>query len=294
MTTAAPSLPVDPVAEAAFVVDQRRAHWPATVAGFEAESAAVAGLPGFVADLPYGPHPREGFDWFATAGEPRGLLAYLHPGYWQMRDRTLFRCLMPLFADLGFDVATVGYPLAPEATVAEITEAVRAAVPALRARARTTRGRDLPIVAAGHSAGGHLAVELAETDWAARGFESSPIAGVVALAGVYDLEPLVATTLNRALGLDAASARAASPLHRVGSIGCPALFAVGGGETEAFRTQNRAMAEAWAAAGHAARWLESADDDHFSLITRLRDPASPLRAAVVATLDAAVPPLRRA
>ncbi len=280
---------IDPVNEAAYVVDQRRPHWPATIDGFIAASAEVATRPGFTGDLAYGSHPREAFDWYRTAGEARGIVAYFHPGYWQMRDRTLMRCLMPVFADLGFDVATVGYPLCPDASLASLTDSARAVVPALLAHARTVRGRDLPIVAAGHSAGGHLAVELAATDWGARGLAPSPIAGVVALSGVYDLQPLVTTSLNVALGLDATSARAASPVHRVPTGAPPALFAVGGAETAAFLAQNRDMAAAWRAAGNRTHTLESPGDDHFSLILQLMDPASPVHGAVASLLDEAVP-----
>ena len=280
---------IDPVQEEAFVTGQRRAHWPETIEGLTAAGTAAAALPGFVADHAYGPHPRQRYDLLPARGPARGLLAYFHPGYWQMRDKTIGRCVLPVFAALGFDAVTVGYPLAPEATVDEITEAVRAVVPALLAETGARHGRTLPIVAAGHSAGGHLAVELATTDWAARGIAAHPIAAVVALSGVYDLEPLIATSLNRALGLDAASARAASPLRRVGWRGAPALFAVGGAETAAFRDQNARMGEAWRAAGHRVRILESDGDDHFSLIERLIVPASPFAGAVQAFLEAFVP-----
>lgn len=291
MTDRLPSPAVDAAMEAAYVGDQRRAHWPATIAAFEAASAAIPALPGYSGDIAYGPHPRQRFDLLAGTGEVRGLLLYLHPGYWQMRDRTLFRCLMPIFARMGLDVATVGYPLCPETSVAELTEALRAAIPALLADGRARRRHDLPIIAAGHSAGGHLAVELALTDWVNHGLGASPIAGVTALSGVYDLEPLVATSLNGALGLDAASARAASPVHRVGGQGCPALFAVGGAETAAFRDQNRRMAIAWRDAGHEARLHESPDDDHFSLIGRLTDETSALHRAVADLVDRSCGPL---
>jgi len=279
-----PTSPIDPIHEASYVTDQRRAHWPATIAGLEAASAEVAARPGFVGDVGFGPHPRQRFDWYPADGTPRATLAYFHPGYWQMRDRTLFRCLMPVFAAMGLDVAMVGYPLCPDVDLATLTEAARASVPALCDFTRERHGRALPIVAAGHSAGGHLAVELALTDWTARGIAPHPIAAIVALSGVYDLEPLVATSLNAALRLDSAGARAASPIHRVGARGAPALFAVGGGETAAFRDQNARMAAAWRGAGHRADVVESGEDDHFSLITTLGDGESPLHHAVAGFL----------
>lgn len=280
--------PIDPAHEAGYVTDQRRAHWPATIAAFEAKSAAVARLPGFSADIPYGPHPRRRFDWFPAEGRPRAVLAWFHPGYWQMRDKSLFRCLMPRFAGLGLDVAMVGYPLAPEASLAAITEAARDALPALVAHTRAMRGRVLPVVAAGHSAGGHLAIELATTDWTERGDDAVAIAAALAFSGVYDLEPLIDTTLNAALGLDPVTAHAASPIHRVGTIGSPALFAVGGAETAAFLAQNAAMAAAWEAAGHTAEVFVAEGDDHFSLIDRLLDERSGLSAAVAGLLDRAL------
>ena len=280
MIDAVPAPQIDPAMEAAYLGDQRRAHWPATLAGFEAASAEVVRHPAYRGDLVHGPHERERFDHFATAGAARGVLIYLHPGFWQMRDRTLFRCLMPVFADLGLDVVTLGHRLCPDVTLADLTESVRRAVPAVLAHQHALRGHVPPIVAAGHSAGAHLAVELALTDWAGRGAATSPIAGVLALSGIYDLEPLIATSLDAALRLDGERARAASPIRRVAARGCPALFAVGAAETPAFRAQTRDMAAAWRAAGHPTSTVESPGDDHFSLIETLRRGGGPLARAI--------------
>lgn len=277
---------VDPDIEVAYVSGQGRPTWPALLADFARRSEEVLARPGVVRDRAYGPHPRQRFDVVPAEGVARVSLVYLHAGYWQMRDRTAFRFLAETFAALGCDTVFADYPLAPDFGVAAISEAVRALVPTVRAEAAERRGTALPIAAAGHSAGGHLAVELALTDPAAWGLATSPIAAVLALSGVYDLEPLVATSLDRALRLDAEAARAASPIHRAGRAGVPALFAVGGDETPAFLDQNRAMADAWRAAGAPAETLVVADADHFRLLDELTDPAGPLRAAVARLLDA--------
>lgn len=277
---------IDPATEVAYVSGQGRPTWPALLADFARRSEAILARPDVVLDRSYGPHPRQRFDVVPATGRARGTLVYFHAGYWQMRDRTLFRFLGETFAALGCDAVFADYPLAPEVGVAEITEAVRALVPHVRAETAERRGAALPIVAAGHSAGGHLAVELALTDPAAWGLATSPIAAVLALSGVHDLEPLVATSLDRALRLDAAAARAVSPVHRAARAGAPALFAVGGGETPAFLAQNRAMAEAWRAAGAPAEILEVSDADHFRLLDDLTDEAGPLHAAIARLLDA--------
>jgi arylformamidase len=156
------------------------------------------------------------------------------------------------------------YPLCPDATLDELTEAVRALIPALR-----RRFAPLPLFVSGHSAGGHLAVELALTDWSARGMSAAPIAGIIGLSGVYDLTPLISTSLNARLRLTEETARTASPVFRATAAGIPALFAVGGGETPAFLDQTRRMGDAWAASGGPTQVAVIDEDDHFSLLSGL-------------------------
>jgi arylformamidase len=268
---------IDAAAEAAYLTDQPRPSWPALLARYQAESLRVLAGPGVMRDIAYGPQRRQVYDLVPAAGAPRGVVAYLHAGYWQSRDKAEFAFLAPAFTAMGCAVVMANYPLCPNVSVPALTEAARALVPALMERFGT-----LPIVAVGHSAGAHLAVELAMTDWAGRGLPAAPVAGLIGLSGVYDLRPLVATSLNVRLGLDAATARAASPVRRVGPRGCPALFVVGGGETVAFLDQSRRMAAAWGDAGHRGQLEIVGEADHFSLLAELADPAGWLHAAATA------------
>jgi arylformamidase len=103
------------------------------------------------------------------------------------------------------------------------------------------------------------------------------VSGILAISGVFDLVPLVGTTLNVRLGLDAVSALAASPIHRLASAPS-AIFAVGGDETEGFREQTQRMCAAWAAAGNRSGTLVVPEADHFSVLESLCDGA--LRVAV--------------
>ena len=207
---------IDPAAEFAYVTGQGRPHWAETIAGFARRSEATAARPGVRTDLSYGPHPRQRFDVVPAEGAARVSLIWLHPGYWQMRDRRAFRFLGETFAALGCDAVFADYPLAPEYGVAEITEAVRALVPAVRAEARARLGRALPIVAAGHSAGAHLAVELALTEPSHTGFSDDPVAAVLAVSGVYDLAPLVS------IAPSGSTPPARAPSRRCGGRGAPA------------------------------------------------------------------------
>lgn len=273
---------IDPDLERAFLSGQVRPDWPDRLARFAERSAAVLARPEVVRDVAYGDHPRRRFDLMPAAGEARAVVVFLHAGWWRSRDRADFAFLADAFAELGCDTAMANYPLAPDASVAEITEAVRDLVPAVAELERGRRGAVPPIVAAGHSAGAHLSVELAMTG---RDDGTPAIAAVVGLSGVYDLVPLVATSLDADLGLTAETARAASPVFRVGPLGCPALFAVGGGETHAFHEQNRRMASAWGGAGHPAKELIVGAEDHFSLLERLGDEGGVLAASLARLLD---------
>jgi arylformamidase len=222
-------------------------------------------------DIPYGPHPRQTLDLFRTGATRRGVVLYFHAGYWQSRDKSGFSFLAPPLAADGWDVAIVNYPLAPETRVPFIVAAARASLNAVAALTGNA-----PQILAGHSAGAHLAAELGMTAAA----EGVTVAGILAISGVFDLAPLIDTTLNAKLGLDPESARAASPLHRILPGAPPAIFAVGAQETAAFRDQNARMHHAWSAAANAASLITVPDADHFSVLHALTRDDGILREAL--------------
>lgn len=254
-------------ATAQYMTGQMRPSFPALLADYQRDSDAVALS---ARDVPYGPHPRQVFDFVQGTAPWRASLAYFHAGFWQSRDKALFRFIAPALAAAGIDVALVNYPLCPDVTLRALADAARASVPAILAHAASLGRGGGSLIAAGHSAGGHLAVELALTDWDG----AAPICAVAALSGVYDLAPLVETPLNDKLRLDLPTARAMSPVHRVQRLLPPALFAVGGTETEAFLAQNAAMHAAWAQAGNRSACLVVDGADHFSLLLDLQRPSA--------------------
>lgn len=276
-------------AEFQYLTGQSRPGFPALHADFAARSVAVVAAVACELDLRYGDGERCTFDYFPVPdGAARGTLAFFHPGYWQWRDKSHFRFLAPTFTALGLNVALVNYPLCPTVSLEALTEAVRGAMPVVAARGRDGAGRMLPLIAAGHSAGGHLAIEMGLTRWADRGLPDDVLAGVVALSGLYDIEPLRHTSLNLNLKLDADSARAASPLLRAAQGAPPALIAVGADETPAMCLQTERMHAAWQAAGNASTLLLADGADHFSLLNQLTAPGTALHAQVAALIDRAL------
>jgi arylformamidase len=105
----------------------------------------------------------------------------------------------------------------------------------------------------------------------------------VAISGIFDLEPLIDTSINRAIGLDRASARAVSPRFWPPPSRHPTLLAVvGEHEGAEFHRQCRDLVSHWRRAGVQAECLEVPGANHFSVIDQLAGKAHPLYARVVA------------
>lgn len=247
-----------------YVTGQMRESFGPLFTDFEGRNTQALAQGGWQLDVPYCAHAREVFDLRQVPGA-RGTVVYFHAGYWQSRDRAQFRFLAPAFNARGWDVALVNYPLCPEVSVAQIVESAAAALQKVQAH-QTAQGRSGPLVVCGHSAGGHLAVEMA-----LRHAGTHTVAGVIAISGVYDLRPLRETTLNDKLKLDAAQAQACSPVLRARAGAAPALFILGQTETPAFHSQSQDMARTWQQQGNTADCVAVPGTDHFSVLEGLAD-----------------------
>lgn len=249
-----------------YVQGQARPTFAALLARYEAESAAAVVTLACQLDVPYGSAARQTFDWFEAQGTPEGVLIYFHAGYWQSRDKSTFRFIAPAYTAAGFHVALVNYPLCPSVSLPALIDAVQASIPVIHKRAP-----DVPIVLSGHSAGAHIAAELA-----LRQGQESAVVGLLAMSGIFDLQALLQTTLNEKLMLDASTAHACSPLHRLRAALPPAVVVVGADETPAFLAQSQIFQQAWAKAGNRASLHIEPNTDHFSLLEPFSTPGSAL------------------
>jgi arylformamidase len=210
----------------------------------------------------YGRGERQTIDLFALDGaaEPP-LLVFFHGGYWQELSKRESAFAAPHCLAQGIAFAAVDYTLAPSATLSEIVAECRAALASLSRFSR--------VAVAGSSAGAHLAAMVA-LDSGAR------VSGAVLVSGIYDLEPLIGTSINGALGLDAIEANRNSPLGKLRNVFPPSLVCWGDNETDQFKRQSRAFAQALRAAGSDCVEFECAGRNHFDVILDLADPATEL------------------
>jgi len=226
-------------------------------------------------DLRYGAAPRATLDYFPARADARrpGLLIYLHGGYWQEGTKDHSAFLAPAWHDAGLAHAVVGYTLAPLARLPQIVAECRAALTWLVARADALRFDAVNVVIAGSSAGGYLAAASADRS-------PVPVRGIVPVSGVFDVAPLIGTSINHLLGLDAATAATLDLLVPERHY-CPAVVAWGEVETRAFKGQSHAFAAHVRAGGTPCASLEVPGRNHFDVILELGDPASPLFAATL-------------
>ena len=218
-------------------------------------------------------------DFFpAGSYSPAPLCFFIHGGYWRALDRGLFSFLARPWLDRGVHVALPGYDLAPAVSVRTIADQIRAALDWLLEQADALHIDRARCIVSGHSAGAHLGALLqSETnDWSAAGF-----AGI---SGVYDLRPLLSTTVNNDIRLDASEACALSPALGRADPRPRYLCAVGGAETEGFRGQSRAYVAGLREQGCDAHALEVARRTHFDVLDDLADPAAGLFRSAFALL----------
>lgn len=212
-------------------------------------------------DLAYGPAPRNRFDLFLPSGHARGLLVFIHGGYWLKFGPESWSHLAAGTLARGFACAMPSYTLAPEARIRDMT---REAARAVEAAAALVPG---PVVVTGHSAGGHLAARLGNSDVAV----ATAITKVVPIAPLADLEPLMQTSMNVTLAIDDAEAGSESPARLPLRPGCTAHIWVGAEERPAFLWQARLLSEEWS-----CPWTAAPGRHHFNVIDDLVDPASAL------------------
>lgn len=237
-------------------------RWADKAAAFRAAQGERAEL-----DLPYGPGVRQRLDLFLPRHAPRGVVVFVHGGYWHLFSKSHWSHLAAGVLDHGFAVAMPGYTLAPAARIAAITAEI---AQACRVVATRVAGR---MIVTGHSAGGHLAARMGCADLAV------PVDRVVPIAPLAELGPLMATEMNGTLKIDPEEAAAESPARLARRDGVSAHVWVGASERPAFLWQARVLSEEWD-----CPWTADPGRHHFDVIEGLEDPDSALCRVVVGGL----------
>jgi arylformamidase len=263
--------------EAEYNNSARVPEFPVIAARWQSASAAYRQVARAELNLPYGTGERQRYDLFFGNGASAPLVVYVHGGYWQWTDRSMYSFVATTLNAAGLDVAIPSYSLCPDTSVLKIIEELQACLANLW---RKTKIRPLVI---GHSAGGHLTSAMLGTRWeSADGVPDDLVGAGLAISGIFDLRPLVHTTINQGLGLDDAAAKTVSPRFWPPPPRERTFVAVvGANESSEFRRQSRDIADHWRAAGVRTECIEIEGANHFTVLDQLAQAGSTLNTRVI-------------
>lgn len=215
-------------------------------ARWRAQSAATRAKFNGEFNLAYGSYLLQTLDIF-PAKQNRGLVIFIHGGYWRSLDKDDFSFYAESYLAEGISVASINYRLCPEIKIDAIIEDCLAAIKWLAGNISRYNIRFDRNVLIGHSAGAHLVAMLCAADWAARNIDSTNFRGGVLISGLYDLSPLLETSVNADVQLTNETAKTLSPIHLSPMLNIPLDVWVGGAETSEFIRQSQLLPPAWPA-----------------------------------------------
>ena len=233
-------------------------HWSDSAASYRVGGVNVD------QNIAYGDHPRERFDLVWPEGTPKGLVVFIHGGFWMRLDKSYLTDFAEGARANGWAVCLPSYTLAPELRISQMVQQITVAIEVAALRVSG------PIRISGHSAGGHLATRMICDDTSLSQATLDRVEAVQSISGLHDLRPLMQTKMNDILQLDEEEAKRESAiLHRPVSA-IPYTCWVGGGERPEFIRQSKAMAQIWSGLDTPSHCVVDGQHDHFTVIEGLR------------------------
>ena len=257
--------------EANYNVRARHADAPALMAGWQRHASSARETLEYYADERFGETAHELIDVFPAARSNAPAVMFIHGGYWQAGDKHDVSFVAPLLVRGGITVAINNYALAPDAPLDTMVAQTRNALHWLHRHADRFGIDASRLYVMGHSAGGHLAAMMLTTHGAVHGV-AAPVRGAIALSGLFDLAPLVDTSINRALGLDEANAKRLSPARLARHSISPIYTLVGEDETRGFHEQRMLLSRQWQGVHHLA---PVPGRHHYDILDLFREPGNP-------------------
>lgn len=256
--------------EANYNLRARHPDALALMADWQRHAASAREMHEHVADARFGDTDDERIDVFRAARHDAPAVLFIHGGYWQAGDKRDVSFVAPLLVRAGIAVAINNYALAPGASLDTMVVQTRKALHWLHRNAARFGIDAHRLYVMGHSAGGHLAAMMLSAHGSAHG-AVAPLQGAIALSGVFDLLPLVETSINRALGLDQASAIRLSPARLARQSAAPLYTLVGEEETTGFHMQRTLLSSQWRDVHHLAPVTAR---HHYTMLDLFREPGN--------------------
>jgi arylformamidase len=264
-------LQIDPELEKGYNVRLLRDDMPQLFEGWTARSEAFRADAHMRLDCPYDTGPRDKLDLFRCGDKAAPLFVFIHGGYWQRGDKSVFSFIAQPFIERGVDVALIGYQLCPETDMTSMVGQIRKAMIWLWRNAGPHGMSADRINICGHSAGGHLTTMMLATEWRQFGDDLPVdlIKTAIPMSGLYQLEPLLHTTINDALAMDVEDAHTNSPYFLQPPTDAPLLVTIGGDESPQLHWQTDQFVAHWGRYSVPIETHVEPGVDHFDLANRL-------------------------
>jgi arylformamidase len=232
-------------------------------------------------DVRYGPSADERLDIFLADRPNAPIVVFVHGGRWTLFTKDEKSFVADPLVPAGAHTVVLNFAKLPAIRLPEQVEQVRRGIEWTYRNAASFGGDASRLYVAGHSSGAHLAAMATATDWPARGLPADTIKGAVLASGPYDLEPVMLSARSRYVKLDADEVIALSPQRQAHRVGCPVVLAYAEGDTDEFRRQSEAFAQALRSAGRLVELIRVPRENHFEEMERLGDATSPIVRALL-------------
>lgn len=221
--------------------------------------------------LSYGSGARNKWDLYPGSDPKAPCFVFIFGGWWQRNSRESFACVAEGVLAHGWSAAFPDYTLAPDASLTQITQEIRAALDWL-AREGGTHGISGPIILSGWSAGGHLAAFAADHPL---------VAAAMPLSGAFELGPLRdVPSVNAKLKLTDLEVETLSPL-RLPAVNKPMTIAYGSSELPGMIANSRDLHAHRSESHCPGALIPIPHANHFSILQELQKPQGILTRAAL-------------
>ncbi|RZF37963.1 hypothetical protein LSTR_LSTR005463 [Laodelphax striatellus] len=244
---------------------------------FSESNVARSTVP-FKSNVNYGTREGQTFDIYGNDSVKKDspIFVYIHGGYWQYLSKEVSAyCVVPLHK-AGVRVVIPDYDLAPSVSLSIIVQEIFELALFILKMAKEDGVRDVWF--GGHSAGAHLSSMLLSTEWLSKLDDDSKaiFKGLFLVSGVYNLRPLLSTTINDALNLTEKEIEDLSSMFSIDRYvkihlckSFRVVVAVGEHDSPLFQKQSKDFHEVLLKSGILAEYIYVEGVDHFEIVENL-------------------------
>ena len=270
------TIPIDPTLEKGYNVRLLVDDFDALIEKWSKWSEDFRANVDYSLNCQYSSGEKDKLDIFRCGKPNAPLFIFIHGGYWQRGDKSVYSFVAESFVSSGIDVALIGYQLCPGTSMTNIVDKIREAIVWIWNNASDYSISRHRINVSGHSAGGHITGMVLATDWStiSNNLPKDIVKTGIPISGLYQLDPIRETTIADALGLNDEESLALSPHFYQPQTEAPILVTLGGGETPEFHWQTNKFLKRWKNFKAPLDYFAEPDVDHFGVVEMLANSES--------------------